>query len=216
MTQQPRVLVVVVVVVMVVRGVVPLPPPSSLLLDTSLCPASDSLTACQLRKAECGGVQQLVTPAGGAAEVIASCAAAANVSLTPRFFKALGRVEGSQDSLVDLLSPDPEVTTVVRLCVLNATSLLDAETLTVNRSAVAAAVREVVSSQALGDAVAAAVGTCPEPVDFHTEGFMSCLEAACIVNAHKAPLVSQALSVLAPGAKLSPLNTPLPLPLLRP
>ncbi|KAG7164646.1 uncharacterized protein LOC121871287 [Homarus americanus] len=181
-------------------------PPASPWMDTSLCPTTDSLTLCQMRKVECGGLNQLLSPPGGVLHAITTCANATSLTLPPRFFMSIGMafVHGQPESLADHVTSDPTDSTALRRCVLNATGLLDPETLTLNRSAVATSARGLLASPELGDAVASSVQTCPEPVAFSVENFLSCVKAACITNADKSPLVSRAKGVLSSSPTKDP------------
>lgn len=183
-------------------------------MDTSLCSPADSLTLCQLKKSQCAPLDQLLTPAGGVVGAVTTCATASGVTLSATFFMGVGTafMQGKPDALVDQASPDPATATTLRRCVLNTTGLLDPETLTLNRSAVAALVRGALTSPELGETVAAGAMACPEPLDFDVKIYKSCMKAVCMMEAANSPVVSMAqtfLPSLAPTAKTATKKSPI-------
>ncbi|XP_042860208.1 uncharacterized protein LOC122246026 [Penaeus japonicus] len=163
-------------------------------VDTSMCSPTDSLMACQLKKGQCSPVGTVFSPPGGPVKAITSCANTTGVVLGPQFFMSIGLafVSGNPESLADKTSSDPATATAIRRCALNTTGLLNADMMTLNRTAVTAAVASAFSSPAVGAAVASAVASCPEPVDYKITDFVSCLKTACMENVSVSPFMQMA------------------------
>ncbi|XP_047489679.1 uncharacterized protein LOC125039596 [Penaeus chinensis] len=163
-------------------------------LDTSMCPPTDSLMVCQLKKGQCSPVGSVFSPPGGPVKAITSCANTTGVVLGPQFFMSIGLafVSGSPESLADKTSSDPAAVTAIRRCSLNTTGLLNADMMTLNRTAVAASVASAFSTPAMGAAVASAVASCPEPVDYKITDFVTCLKTACMNSVSVSPFMQMA------------------------
>ncbi|XP_063592596.1 uncharacterized protein LOC134769789 [Penaeus indicus] len=164
-------------------------------VDTSMCPPTDSLMACQLKKGQCSPVGSVFSPPGGPVKAIASCANTTGVALGPQFFMSIGLafVTGKPESLPDMIPADAASLTAIRRCSLNATGLLGNDT-ALNRTAVAASFSAAFSDPGLAAAVASAVASCPEPVDYKISDFITCLRTACMNNAVVSPFVQTAAS----------------------
>ncbi|XP_047489677.1 lysine-rich arabinogalactan protein 19-like [Penaeus chinensis] len=175
-------------------GVLP-GPPASPWVDTSMCPPTDSLMECQLKKGQCSPVGSVFSPPGGPVKAITSCANTTGVVLGPQFFMSIGLafVTGKPESLPDMISTDAASLKAIRRCSLNATGLLSNDT-TLNRTAVAASISTAFSIPAVAAAVASAVASCPEPVDYKISDFITCLRTACMNNVVVSPFVPMAAS----------------------
>ncbi|XP_037791112.1 uncharacterized protein LOC119586452 [Penaeus monodon] len=162
-------------------------------VDTSMCPPADTLMVCQLKKGQCSPLNAVFSPKGGPVKAITDCANTTGVVLGPQFFMSIGLafVTGKPESLPDMISTDAASQTAIRRCSLNATGLLGNGT-TLNRTAVAASISTAFSSPALAAAVASAVASCPEPVDYKISDFITCLKTACMNNVVVSPFVQMA------------------------
>lgn len=69
---------------------------------------------------------------------------------------------------------------------------LNADMMTLNRTAIAASVASAFSSPALGAAVSFAVAACPEPVDYKVTDFVTCLKTACMNSVSVSPFMQMA------------------------
>ncbi|KAK7065150.1 hypothetical protein SK128_014451 [Halocaridina rubra] len=183
---------------------------SSPWMDTSLCPVTDSLMVCQLKKGMCSPISTIFSPPGGPVKAVATCANSTGAALGPQFFMSIGLafLSGSPESLADKASSDPTTATAIRRCALNATGLLNPDMITLNRTTVANSLSSAFITPDLGDSVAAAVTTCPEPIDYKVTDFINCLKVACMNNVAVSPFMSMATAALT-GAG-SPATKPLP------
>nr|XP_027213893.1 uncharacterized protein LOC113806961 [Penaeus vannamei] len=149
---------------------------------------------CQLKKGQCSPVGAVFSPPGGPVKAVTSCANTTGVALGPQFFMSIGLafVSGNPESLADKTSSDPAAVTAIRRCALNATGLLNADMMTLNRTAIAASVASAFSTPALGAAVSFAVAACPEPVDYKVTDFVTCLKTACMNSVSVSPFMQMA------------------------
>ncbi|XP_068203004.1 uncharacterized PE-PGRS family protein PE_PGRS10-like [Palaemon carinicauda] len=171
---------------------------SSPWMDTSLCPLTDSLMVCQLKKGMCSPISTIFSPPGGPVKAITVCTNATGAALGPQFFMSVGLtfLAGAPESLADKASSDPATATAIRRCALNNTGLLNPDLLTLNRTAVSDSLSGAFITSDLGAAVAAAVASCPEPVDYKLTDFIHCLKVACMSNVAVTPFMSEATSLL--------------------
>ncbi|XP_064085826.1 uncharacterized PE-PGRS family protein PE_PGRS10-like [Macrobrachium nipponense] len=182
------------------------PPPtastSSPWMDTSLCPLTDSLMVCQLKKGMCSPINTIFSPLGGPVKAVTVCANATGAVLGPQFFMSVGLslLAGAPESLADKASSDPATATAIRRCALNTTGLLNPDLLTLNRTAVSNSLSDAFITPELGAAVAAAVASCPEPVDYKLTDFIHCLKVACMNNVAVTPFMNEATSLLTGAA----------------
>ncbi|XP_037791392.1 uncharacterized protein LOC119586740 [Penaeus monodon] len=179
-------------------------------IDTSLCDLSDSLMVCQLKKGQCSPVSAVFSPKGGPVKAITDCANTTGVVLGPQFYLNIGLafVSGSPESLADKTSADPATVTAIRRCALNATGLLKADMMTLNRTAIAASLSSAFSHPALGAAVASAVASCPEPVDYKITDFITCLRSACMNSASATSLLKTASKMVKNMTAAPPTEAP--------
>ncbi|XP_047489676.1 uncharacterized protein LOC125039592 [Penaeus chinensis] len=179
-------------------------------IDTSLCDLSDSLMVCQLKKGQCSPVGSVFSPPGGPVKAITSCANTTGVVLGPQFYLNIGLafVMGSPESLADKTSSDPNTVIAIRRCALNATGLLNADMMTLNRTVIAASMSSAFSTPALGAAVASAVASCPEPVDYKITDFVTCLRTACMVNVSATSLMKMATEMTKTMTAAPPTGAP--------
>ncbi|XP_042860209.1 uncharacterized protein LOC122246027 [Penaeus japonicus] len=179
-------------------------------IDTSMCSLSDSLMACQLKKGQCSPVGTVFSPPGGPVKAITSCANTTGVLLGPQFYLNIGLafVSGNPESLADKTSSDPTTVTAIRRCALNATGLLNPDMMTLNRTAIHAAVASAFSTPGLGAAVASAVASCPEPVDYKITDFITCLRTACMENVSVSPMMKMASASVTNMANAPPAVAP--------
>ncbi|XP_027213897.2 uncharacterized protein [Penaeus vannamei] len=195
-------------------GVSAVPPASGPLatpwVDTSMCELSDSLMVCQLKKGQCSPVGAVFSPPGGPVKAVTSCANTTGVALGPQFYLSIGLafVSGNPESLADKTSSNPNTVTAIRRCALNATGLLNADMMTLNRTAIAASVSSAFSTHALGTAVASAVAACPEPVDYNITDFITCLRRACMNSVSASPLMKMAAESVKAMAVAPPTEAP--------
>ncbi|XP_066962384.1 WAG22 antigen-like isoform X2 [Macrobrachium rosenbergii] len=175
---------------------------SSPWMDTSLCPLTDSLMVCQLKKGMCSPINTIFSPPGGPVKAITICANATGAVLGPQFFMSVGLsfLAGAPESLADKASSDPATATAIRRCALNTTGLLNPDLLTLNRTAVSNSLSDAFITPDLGAAVAAAVASCPEPVDYKLTDFLHCLKVACMNNVAVTPFMNEATSLLTGAA----------------
>ncbi|XP_063592466.1 uncharacterized protein LOC134769656 [Penaeus indicus] len=176
----------------------------------SLCDLADSLLVCQLKKGQCFPVNTVFSPKGGPVKAITDCANTTGVALGPQFYLNIGLafVSGSPESLADKTSSDPNTVIAIRRCALNATGLLNADMMTLNRTAVAASLSSAFRTPALGAAVASAITSCPEPVDYKITDFITCLRSACMDKVSAASLMKMATTMVKTMTAAPPTGAP--------
>lgn len=85
---------------------------------------------------------------------------------------------------------------------------LNADMMTLNRTAIAASVASAFSAPALGAAVSFAVAACPEPVDYNITDFITCLRRACMNSVSASPLMKMAAESVKAMAVAPPTEAP--------